>query len=459
MSDPAQSYPSHPEAILGPDGNPVREESVPGGTNSLNVPALKDVDPPSDVAPPQSLSPLLTHSVPRISIQVFCEASQTAETFQGAADDRRLARAHITVQMGGIPGAVEQFHDAPTTNLIIVECLQSREALFESLARLAEVCDPSTKVVVIGKVNDISMYRELIRQGINEYLVAPLNPIQVIESVITLYVDPDTPPIGRNIVFVGSKGGVGASTLAHNIGWCISEHLNEDTTIVDLDLSFGTTGLDFNKDPSQGVADALTSPDRVDDVLLDRLLVKCTERLSLFTAPGTLDRDFDLDPGAFESVLDIVRKMVPYAIIDLPHVWNAWSKAVILSADEIVLVATPDLASLRNVKNLNELIKLARPNDRKPKLILNQVGIAKRPEIPQNDFIEAIGLDPDAVIPFEPHLFGTAANNGQMLSEVSASAATTLALQDFAARLIGRDAPQVKKWSLLTLFGQGARSA
>lgn len=458
MSDPAQSYPQQSEAVLGPDGNPLREEGDPvGGT--LNVPALKDVDPPFSEMPSQALSPVLTHSVPRISIQVFCESSQTAETFQGAADDRRLSRAHITVQMGGIPGAVEQFHDAPTPNLIIVECLQQRDALFESLGRLAEVCDPSTKVVVIGKVNDISMYRELIRQGINEYLVAPLNPIQVIESVITLYVDPDTPPIGRNIVFVGAKGGVGSSTLAHNVGWCISEHLKEDTTIVDLDLSFGTTGLDFNKDPSQGVADALTSPDRVDDVLLDRLLVKCTERLSLFTAPGTLDRDFDLDPAAFESVLDIVRKMVPYAIIDLPHVWNAWSKSVILSSDEIVMVATPDLASLRNVKNLYELIKLARPNDTKPRLLLNQVGVAKRPEIPQNDFVEAIGLEPDVVIPFEPQLFGTAANNGQMLSEVSASAATTKELKNFAARLIGRDVPQSKKWSLSDLFTRGERSA
>ena len=454
MSDPAQS-----EAVMGPDGNPLYDEDVTS-TDGVSVPALAEVDPPlSSAVPSQQLSTLLTASVPRISIQVFCESSQTAETFQNATDDRRLARAHITVQMGGIPGAVEQFHDASTPNLIIVECLQSRETLFDSLGRLAEVCDPSTKVVVIGKVNDIAMYRDLIRQGINEYLVAPLNPVQIIESVVTLYVDPDAPPIGRNIVFVGSKGGVGSSTLAHNVGWCISEHLHEDTTIVDLDLSFGTTGLDFNKDPTQGVADALASPDRVDDVLLDRLLVKCTDRLSLFTAPGTLDRDFDLDPAAFESVLDTVRKMVPYAIIDLPHVWSAWSKSVILSADEIVIVATPDLASLRNVKNLYELIKVARPNDAKPHLLLNQMGVAKRPEIPKTDFADAIGLDPDVVIPFDPQLFGTAANNGQMLAEVSTSAATSIELQNFAARLIGRDAPQSKKWSLLSMFGLGARSA
>ena len=396
--------------------------------------------------------------IPRISIQVFCESSDTGEVFQRAAEDRRLAKAHLTVQMGGIAGAVEYFRESPTPNLIIVESAEEGERLFAALAQLAPVCDPSTKVVVIGQTNDITTYRELIRQGISEYLVAPLTPIQVLETISSLYVNRDAPPVGRSLAFIGAKGGVGASVLAHNVAWCIGERLKEDTVVVDLDLAFGTAGLDFNQDPTQGVADALTAPERVDEVLLERLLVRCTDHLSVFTSPGTLDREFDLDPSAFESVLEVVRRAVPSVVIDLPHVWSAWSRSVLLDADEIVIVAGPDLASLRNAKNLVERIKVARPNDNPPRLVLNMVGMPKRPEIPPKDFADAIGLEPSAVINFEPNLFGTASNNGQMLPEVDKNAAAVKAVEDLAALITGRSAPAEKKGSFLDRL-MGKKSA
>ena len=176
---------------------------------------------------------------------------------------------------------------------------------------------------------------------------------------------------------VGARGGAGSSTLAHNVGWCIAEELHINTTIVDLDLPFGTVGLDFNDEASQGVADALSAPERLDDVLLDRLLLKRGEHLSLFTAPAALERDYDAAPEAFEAVVDAVRQTTPCVILDLPHVWTPWIKAALIAADDIVIVATPDLASLRNAKNIVELVQSARPNDAPPRLVLNQVGVAQ----------------------------------------------------------------------------------
>ena len=235
--------------------------------------------------------------VPRITIHAFCEQPGTGSAIQRAGEDRRLAKAHLTVHMGGIPASIEQYQQAATPNLIMVETRATGQELFGQLGALAEVCDAGTKVVVIGHMNDVSLYREMIRQGVNEYLVAPLHPMGVIEAISRLYVDPDAPPIGRTIAFIGAKGGTGSSTIAHNIGWCISTGMDEDVIITDLDLPFGTAGLDFNQDPAQGIADALTAPERLDDVLLDRLLVKCTDRLSLFAAPAVLDRDFEMDGG------------------------------------------------------------------------------------------------------------------------------------------------------------------
>src|SRR5690606_14097496 len=127
---------------------------------------------------------------------------------------------------------------------------------------------------------------------------------------------------------------------------------------------------------------ALTAPERLDDVLLDRLLAKCTDRLSLFAAPAVLDRELDMSGEACDTVLEIVRETVPCAIIDLPHIWSPWTKHVLLSSDSIVITATPDLASLRNTKNILDTLRAARSNDTPPFVVLNQTGVPKRPEIP-----------------------------------------------------------------------------
>ncbi len=191
--------------------------------------------------------------MPRISIHAFCEFPDTGAALQRAGADRRLSKAHVAVQLGGINAAVEHYTGQVTPNLLIVETkLSGQEALAE-LDRLAEVCDPATKVIVVGRVNDVELYRELMRRGVSEYLVAPLTPLQLIEVISGLYLDPGAAPIGRVVAFVGARGGAGSSTLAHNVGWCIAEELHINTTIVDLDLPFGTVGLDFNDEASQGV--------------------------------------------------------------------------------------------------------------------------------------------------------------------------------------------------------------
>jgi pilus assembly protein CpaE len=376
--------------------------------------------------------------VPRISIHAFCEFPDTGAALQRASGDRRLSKAHLQVQLGGIDAAVQHYTGQITPNLLVVETkLHGEEALLE-LDRLAEVCDPATKVVVVGRSNDVELYRELMRRGASEYLVAPLSPLQLIEVISGLYLDPGAAPIGRVVAVVGARGGTGSSTLSHNIGWCIAEELHINTTVIDMDLPFGTVGLDFNDEASQGICDALSAPERMDDVLLDRLLIKRGEHLSLFTAPAILDREYEISPDAFETVIDSVRQTIPCVILDLPHGWQPWIKAALLAADDVVIVATPDLTSLRNAKNIIDLVKGARPNDAPPRLVINQVGVPKRPEIPSKDFAETMGLDPSAIIAFDPALFGQAANNGQMVMEVAPKSPVTESLRQLCRAITGR---------------------
>src|SRR4051812_12295977 len=88
--------------------------------------------------------------VPRISIQAFCESATLASSVEEAAGDRRMARTHVKVQMGGLAAAGEFYRAAPTPNLIVVETRLTGDSLVAELDELAEVCDPGTKVVVVG---------------------------------------------------------------------------------------------------------------------------------------------------------------------------------------------------------------------------------------------------------------------------------------------------------------------
>jgi pilus assembly protein CpaE len=405
----------------------------------------------SDEAPSE-LSAAEEHiaPAPRISVQAFCETVETAAAVQAAGEDRRLAKAHVKIQMGGIEAAFEAYRTSPTPNVILVESADRADDVLAGLDHLAEVCDAGTRVVLVGRINDVTLYRELTRRGISDYLIAPVGTLDIVRSVCGLYSAADAKPVGRVIAVVGAKGGVGASTIAHNIAWAIGREFNVDAVVTDLDLAFGTAGLDYNQDPPQGVADAVFTPERIDTAFLDRLMSKCTDHLSLLAAPATLDRVYDFGAEAFDSIIETLRASIPYVVLDVPHMWCGWTRRLLVSADDILLVAAPDLANLRNAKNMFDLLRTARPNDRMPFYCLNQVGVPKRPEISPNDFAKALEDQPLAIVPFEPQLFGTAANNGQMIAEVSAGHKSAEMFRHVAQVLTGRAEAKKSRGGLLT---------
>jgi len=376
--------------------------------------------------------------VPRVSIQAFCESPDIAAIVSAAISDRRMAKAHVKQNMGGAPAAVEAYKSAPTPNVIVLEAAASRDALIAQLEELAEYCDAGTKVVVLGKLNDIVLYRQLIARGVSEYLVAPFGVVDFIQAISQLFSVPGAKALGRVIAVVGAKGGVGASTVAHNLAWSLASVTEMATIIADFDLAFGTAGLDYNQDPPQGVAEAVFAPDRVDAVLVDRLLSKCGEKLSLLAAPATLDRVLDFDEASFDSLLDAMRGSTPWIVVDVPHLWSGWARRILVSADDVIVVASPDLANLRNAKNLIDNVRGARLNDAPPRLVLNGVGMLKRPEIAAAEFAKAVETDPTAIIPHDAKLFGSAANNGQMIAEIEPNGKTAQVFVDLASTLAGR---------------------
>ncbi|WP_414472845.1 AAA family ATPase [Microvirga sp. M2] len=392
------------------------------------------------VRQPRGIAP-----VPRITIHAFCESHDVLSVLEKASADRIMSRARTDIFAGGIKAAVEFYRHNSAPNLLVVERKAPNDVVLAELEELAELCDPGTKVLVIGYSNEIGFYRELLRRGVSEYVIAPVDAISLVATVSGIYRDASSGKLGQIYAFVGTKGGVGSSTVAHNVGWSLARRLGSDVILADLDLPFGTAGLNLNVDTHQGIAEAIQDSSRLDEVLLDRLLTKCDDHFSLLASPGTLETPYDLDADAFAGLLEIAQANVPFTILDIPHLWTSWARNALVAADEVVITAAPDLANLRNAKGLVDFLKQARPHDAPPWLVLNQVGMTKRPEIKPSEFARPLGIEPLASVPFDAALFGTAANNGRMIADSAPKSAAAQSFADIAAAIAGRKEPAKRR--------------
>lgn len=362
-----------------------------------------------------------------------------------ALGDRRLEKAITECKLGGIAAAVSFYTENTTPDLIVFETDLSGDSLLEQVGRLAEVCDEGTEVLAMGSANDVQTYRSLVSEGVNDYLVAPFNAVQVFEAIEAVAIDPDAPPRGRVIAFVGAKGGAGSSTLAHNVSWSLAQIYQDDVIILDLDLAFGTAGMAFNIDPQQGIMDALEAPDRLDEVLLNRYMAEAVEHIKVLSAPASLEADASIDIQAFDSLLEMVRRTAPFIVLDIPHHWYAWAQHALMQADEIVLTSTLDLISLRDTKNMVELLESRRANDAPLRLVINNQGAYRKTELSDKDFETAVAGSTALIIAHDPVLFGTAANNGQVIGAMSPNDKVVQGFNELAKMVSGMGQVKSKK--------------
>jgi pilus assembly protein CpaE len=400
--------------------------------------------------------PVQRRALPGVSIHAFCEASATAEAVQAARADRRLAKVQVEVSTGGIDAAVAECAADRAPNILVVETSLPRPLMLARLDALIGRCDAATRLILIGQLNDIAFYRELMRCGVREYLIAPVSPAQLIDAVAGVCEAAGDDSTGSVVAFIGAKGGTGSSTVCHNVAWALSEALKSDVVVADLDLAFGTAGLDFNQEAMQGMAEALQAPERLSEAALGRLLTRCSQHLSILAAPVALDRDYDISAGACGAVLDALRQHAAFVAVDLPHLWSPWVRQVLVQADEIVITAAPDLANLRNAKNLVDLLEASRPTGKPPHLVVNMAKRPRRPDIALEDLSSALELEPDLIIEFDGETFGLAANNGQMIEECSRKARAAPQFRTLAMMLAQRAEPKeaVKTSALAPILGK-----
>lgn len=390
----------------------------------------------------------------RINIGAFVLTDAVRDAVNALNEDRLFLRSTVAIQDGGMAAALDFLSQRSTPELLVVETKAMDDALFNELNALAEVCQPGTKVIIIGAENDINLFKTLIDQGISQYFLETVTAEELKTAIVDAFADKTLNAKSRTIAFAGLRGGVGSSVLAHNVASELARLYDEDVIIVDLDIPFGTAALSYNLQPSQTVADAISQAGSLDETMLMRYLESGGKNVSLLCAPGNLNSGIDITPHALEAVLNIVKQMASYVILDIPHMWNAWVQDLVVDADDTVIVGAPDLYNLRDGKNVFEFLAPNRGMEAPTRLILNKVGELKKGELSEKEFKEVLDTKPALSIPFDPDAFTSAMNNGEMLRKVAPKSKATLEVETLAKMVSGKESlSQLTKKSSGGLLG------
>jgi pilus assembly protein CpaE len=383
---------------------------------------------PTDIRPPP-------RPAPAISIHVSWDRAAGAALAETLAADPLLARADISDTRGGVGGAAAHLAKLNPPDLLILESTLKSGALLEAIDALQASLSPATKIFIVGDVNDVTLLRDLARRGIMHYFLVAAGAEDIVRAICDLYADVDR---SRVIAIVGSRGGAGASTIAHNLAWSFAERYDASTTLIELDIAFGTTAFSFDQRPSHSVAEGVHDPQLINEAFLDRVGVMQTERLRLIAAPSALGEDLALERAAVGALIRNARRMSKVVVLDVPHVWDACIKDVLERANDVVIVAPPDLASLRNAKSLFDVLKPLRPTNHEAMVALSMVGASKASEISEKDFTGAVGAKPILAFEFDPALFAGSALKRQMIGEAAPQSAAARQIDDLAALITGR---------------------
>ncbi len=373
------------------------------------------------------------------------------------------------VRDGDTSDALAFLSEAPAPRVLIVDIGDNNSPLSAMLS-LTTAFTEDTRLIGIGEVNDISLYRELTEAGVTDYLVKPVNEKALAgaleraeEPVVTA--STAAAPVtenSRKIVVLGARGGVGATTMAVNFSWLFSENFGMRTTLIDLDLEFGTVALALDQEPTRGLREALENPSRIDGLFISSATAKVTDRLSVMATEESLAGEIVFASDGVEALFDILGKSNECLVIDLPRRSYALRHQVLKTATHVLLVTELSLSGLRDTIRL--LGNVEEAGSKAKIMVIANRGGGDQQAMRLPDFQKALGRKVDLLVPDEPKAFNEAANSGKPLVHAAPRSKASRVLQKLAGDVMGKRAKASKKAkaapkkSLFSLPGLGSRS-
>ena len=340
---------------------------------------------------------------------------------------------------GGVREAIDALAGVSTPQVLVIDLSSSNDPL-DDIGSLAEVCDAGTRVIALGNINDVNLFRNLVALGVQDYLLKPVTA----EALNTLVVkvaeepaaaaEPEEAGIGRLIAVIGARGGVGASTIAVNVAWLMAHEQKLRVAIVDLDLYFGTVALSLDLEPGRGFREALENPNRIDGLFIERALVRESDNLFILGAEEALENTFSFDPAAVELLLDKLRCDFDCVIVDFPRAVVTANAYILSAASAVAVVSDASLAGMRDTLRLVAFTKNV-TSTAAVKVVVNRFGAAKKGELSKEDFERGAGLKIDHMIPQEPGVAAISAGVGKPLAEVAKRSRLVTALRKLSSEL------------------------
>jgi pilus assembly protein CpaE len=322
------------------------------------------------------------------------------------------------VRDGGSQQALDYLAEAPTPTVLIVDIGESSAPLTAMLSLTAAFSE-QTRLIGIGTINDINLYREMVGAGITDYLVKPVTEKALAaalcrtEERASATTSSDASPVSKvnRIAVVGARGGVGASAMAVNLAWLLSQERGHKTALIDLDLEFGTVALALDLEPTRGLREALESPNRIDSLFIESATAKLTDKLSVMATEETLAQQIAFNPDAIDILFEAVGRTNTCIVADVPRTSFAVRQRVFEDCTKIIVVTDLSLSGLRDCMRLLTGIEEVAA-DRPVFVVANRAG-GKHDAMSAKEFQKALGHKVDFVVPDDPKAFVAAANNGK----------------------------------------------
>ncbi|MDK2767207.1 MAG: pilus assembly protein CpaE [Sphingomonas sp.] len=345
------------------------------------------------------------------------------------------------VNKGGLRNAVQTLSVSASPNILFVDLSESGDPL-NDINALAEVCEPGTVVIASGQVNDVRLYRDLVASGIQDYLLKPLNPDVMREAFVHAQAMLNAPKhveAGSDrphcaVAVIGTRGGVGASTLATSLAWLMSEKSGRSTALLDLDVHFGTGALTLDLEPGRGLTDAIENPSRIDGLFIERAMVKASDKLSVLSAEAPINSPVMTDGAAFFQLQEEIRSAFECTVVDLPRSMLVNYPHLISDVQVAVLVTELTLAAARDAIRIISWFKSNAPHTQLI-IVANRVPTGAL-EISRKDFEGSIERKIDYVIPLDTKTAVQAAKLGKPLAEAGKNVKALAPLADIASRVI-----------------------
>jgi pilus assembly protein CpaE len=340
-----------------------------------------------------------------------------------------------------LDAALRRIHDGSHPRVLVIDLSESPAPISELSAARA-VGGADLKILTLGTINDVSLYRDMIAAGATDYLVKPPGREQ-----LTAIFEKNTGGgrggggLGQVIAFIGSRGGVGTTTAAVSCAWILAEQRKERTALVDLDLHFGTVALKLDTDPGNGLCEALEQPSRIDSLFIERAMIKVTENMRILAAEAAIGESQVVDTGAIDVLLYELRRKFAWVVVDLPRFVTPVHRVVLGAAGRVILLCERSLAGLRDTIRLQTLLRETAPQTH---LLLVESGAhGDRTTVGKGEFERAVGKSFDSTLSYDPKAAGAAANAGQPLPMAAPRSNYAKEVQQLIVNLAG--APEAKK--------------